>query len=185
MFHQHQRNERLKMFSFINKYLFFILSFNLTLAYALDSDQYQPMHVISDTATYDRNLHTITYIGSVQAEQGSSHLDGDKVIVYQTPDNSNKIQKIEVFGNPAHYNTLPAPDKDRLFVQALKITYNPLDRTVLLEQEAKVQQGGNIFTGPHIWYDMVNGVVRSLAAPGKQRTVMIIEPEKPPVPTKQ
>jgi lipopolysaccharide export system protein LptA len=156
-----------------------ILLLTLTSAYALDSDQYQPLQVTSDTATYDRNQHTITYLGNVQAEQGSSHLDGDKVIVYQVPDNTNKIQKIEIFGNPAHYNTLPAPDKERLYVEALKITYNPNDRTVLLEQQSKVQQAGNIFTGPHIWYDMVNGVVRSLAGPGKQRTVMIIQPEKP------
>lgn len=159
-----------------------IFLFSLAPAYALDSDQYQPLEITSDDATYDRNQHTITYIGGAQgvhAKQGSSNLDGDKVIVYQTPDNTNKIQKIEIFGNPAHYNTLPAPDKERLYVEALKITYDPTNRTVLLEQQAKVNQAGNIFSGPHIWYDMVNGIVRSSAAPGKQRTMMIIQPQKP------
>lgn len=152
----------------------------ITTAWALDSDKYAPMHVISDTATYDRNQHTITYEGSVQMNQGTSHLDGDKVIVYQIPDSNNKIDKIIAFGKPAHYSTLPQANKSRLFVEALKITYNPVKRTVLLEENGRVNQDGNIFTGPHIWYDMVNGVVHSQATTGKQRTEMIIQPQSTP-----
>ncbi len=177
----HHTNRRNKFFFIILRSIFvsILFFFGVNSAHALDSDQYQPLSIVSDDAVYDRNQHTITYTGSVRGEQGSSHIDGDKMIVYQTPGNANKIQKIEIFGNPAHYNTLPAPNKERLYVEALKITYNPLERTVLLEQQAKVIQAGNIFTGPHIWYDMVNGVVRSLATPGKERTMMIIQPQKP------
>lgn len=150
-------------------------------AWALDSDQYQVMHVISNTATYDRNQHTIIYDGAVQMDQGTSHLDGDKVIVYQLPaTNTNKIQKVVALGNPAHYSTLPQPNKARLFVEALKITYDPTSKTVLLEGNGKVTQEGNVFSGPHIWYDMANGVVHSLAAPGKQRTEMVIQPQIAP-----
>ncbi len=148
-------------------------------ALALDSDKYAVMHVISDSATYDRNRHTITYEGKVQVEQGTSHLDGDKVVVYQLPTNGNKIKQVIAYGNPAHYNTLPQPDKSRLYIEALKLTYNPIADTVLLEEKGRVNQEGNIFTGPHIWYDVANGIVHSLAGPGKERTEMIIQPQQP------
>lgn len=147
----------------------------LTPAQALDTDKYQPMKVSSNSATYDRDNHTITYEGNVQAEQGSSHLDGDKLIVYQTEE--NRVKEAVTFGKPAHYDTLPSPDKKRLYVEALKITYNPNDKTVLLEGNGKVTQDGNVFTGSHIWYDMVNGIVRSQPTKTNERTVVIIQPQ--------
>lgn len=151
-------------------------------AAALDTDQYEAMHVVSDTATYDRDHHTITYEGHVQVEQGTSHLDGDKVIIYQMPDDSNKTQQVIAYGQPAHYSTIPQLNKSRLFVEALKITYDPNTKTVLLEDQGRVTQDGNIFSGPHIWYDMVNGVVHSVKGPGNERTEVTIQPQKPAPP---
>lgn len=149
----------------------------LTASWALDSDKYEVMHVISDNATYDRNQHTITYEGTVQVNQGTSHLDGDKMIVYQLA-NGNKIRQIITYGNPAHYNTIPSAGKNRLYVEALKITYDPIKKTVLLEGKGRVNQDGNIFSGPYIWYDMINGMVHSRATKGQQRSEMIIQPQQ-------
>jgi lipopolysaccharide export system protein LptA len=153
----------------------------MTAANALDSDKSAPMHVISNSATYDRNQHIITYDGNVQGDQGSARLDGDKLVVFQNPDDtneSNKIKMLIVYGNPAHYSSLPAPDKGRIYVEAYKITYDPNNKTVLLEDHGRVTQDGNVFSGPHIWYDMVNGVVRSQAIPGKERSEMVIQPQQ-------
>ncbi|MBS0350027.1 MAG: lipopolysaccharide transport periplasmic protein LptA [Proteobacteria bacterium] len=147
-------------------------------AFALETDRLAVMHVVSDTATYDRNQHTITYQGNVQVEQGSSHLDGDKIVIYQSPTNNNQIEKIIAYGQPAHYNTLPQPNNDRMYVEALVITYDPLKKIVTLEGKGRVNQGGNIFSGPHIWYDMINGVVHSSPGQGKERTEMIIQPHQ-------
>jgi lipopolysaccharide export system protein LptA len=162
----------------IKPWLLLMMIFYSGATLALDSDRLAVMHVTSDSATYDRNQHTITYEGNVQIEQGTSHLDGDKVVVYQTPTNTNKIQQLIAYGNPAHYNTIPQDGKSRLYIEATKITYSPIKRTLLLEGNGKVTQDGNIFSGPHIWYDMINGVVHSLAVPGKQRTEMIIQPQE-------
>jgi lipopolysaccharide export system protein LptA len=160
-----------------------LLLTTFTAVWALDTDQNQVMHVLSDSATYNRDDHTITYEGKVQGSQGSAKLDGDKLVVYQMttsqPGDNNNIEKIIVYGNPAHYSTLPNPDKARLFVEALKITYDPQKKTVLLEGHARVNQEGNIFTGPHIWYDMVNGVVHSTSTNNQERTEMIIQPQQP------
>src|SRR5262245_47661658 len=74
---------------------------------ALNSDRSQPIHISASTWTYDRENHIVTYAGNVQANQGTSHLDGDKVVVYTTAD--NKIKKMIAWGTPAHYNTIPTP----------------------------------------------------------------------------
>src|ERR1700677_2465579 len=95
----------------------------LTAASALDTDKYAVMHVVSESATYDRNQNTITYIGHVQGDQGSSKVDGDKMVVYKMPDSGSKIRQVVIYGKPAHYSTLPSPNKSRLYVEALKITY--------------------------------------------------------------
>lgn len=155
-----------------------LLASRLTAAEALDSDKYEDMHIISNTATYDRDQSVIIYEGNVQANQGSSHLDGHKIVLYQMPNDKNKIEKIIAYGKPAHYNTLPNPHKARLYVEALTITYDPNKKTVLLEENALVNQDGNVFSGPHIWYDMANGVVHSLTNSRNERTEMIIQPQK-------
>jgi lipopolysaccharide export system protein LptA len=171
----HHRRNRIRLFYSVTAFLFY-----MTGAWALDSDQYAQMHVISDSAIYNRDERTITYEGSVQAEQGSTHVDGDKIVVYKMANSDNQIERIIAYGNPAHYNTLPGPDKARLYVEALKITYDPNQKTVLLEQKAKVTQEGNSFSGPYIWYDTVRGIVHSKATSGKERTEMIIQPQQPP-----
>lgn len=176
----HNRCLTKHLLGIIHSCLLALLIFYSSATLALDSDRFAVMHITSDSATYDRNQHTITYDGNVQVEQGTSHLDGDKVIVYQTPTNTNKIEQVIAYGNPAHYSTIPQAGKNRLYIEASKITYSPIKRTVLLEGNGKVTQDGNVFSGPHIWYDMINGVVHSLAAPGKQRTEMIIQPQQEP-----
>jgi len=152
-------------------------------AFALDTDQYKEMHVVADSASYDRTHRIITYDGKVQVDQGTSHLDGDHVLVHQLP-TGDKIQQVIAYGKPAHYNTIPAPNKNRLYVEALKITYDPIKKTVLLEGHARVNQDGNIFTGPRIWYDMINGVVHSYAGPAHERTEMVIQPQQKTPPKK-
>jgi lipopolysaccharide export system protein LptA len=156
----------------------------LTAASALDTDKYAVMHVASESATYDRNQNTITYLGHVQGDQGSSKVDGDKMVVYKMPDSGSKIRQVVIYGNPAHYSTLPSANKSRVYVEALKITYDPEKKTVLLEEHGRVNQDGNIFSGPHIWYDMNNEIVHSLAVPGKERTEMIIQPQQNSPPKK-
>ncbi len=155
--------------------ILFLLIFFIPLAWALSTDQSQPLYISSKSATYDREKHIIIYEGNVQAHQGTSNLSGDKLTIYQTP--SNKIDNLVTTGNPAHYDTIPEPNKSRLFVVAQKITYYPDKKIVVLEGNAEVKQENNLFKGPYIWYDMVNGVVHSRTNNPNERTTVIIEPQ--------
>lgn len=159
---------------YLRLFLLIFMLCHLPTAWALDTDKYKPMEIKSHSAVYDRENNTITYEGNVEAQQGSSHLDGDKLIVYR--EGNGQIKQIVIFGKPAHYDTLPAVDKKRIYVQALKITYDPNLKTVLLEDNGKVTQDGNVFLGSHIWYDMINGIVRSQPTKQNERTTVILQP---------
>ncbi len=162
----------------LRRLIIIFISFNIFVnAWALDEDQYQTLHISSVAATYDREHHLTVYEGNVQVEQGTSHLDGDKVTIYQSKDNS--IIKMIANGKPAHYHTIPSPNKNQLFVEALQITYTPQEKIVLLEGAGQVKQEENLFTGPHIWYDMKNGIVHSITNNENERTVVIIQPPPP------
>ncbi len=144
---------------------------------ALSSDQYQSYHISARSMNYNHKSRTITYLGNVHITQGTTTLTGDKVIMYQSP-NSNKITKVVVYGNLAHYSTLPDQKKKKLFAKAKQIYYHPQKKTVLLLGKGRVTQNNNVFTGPHIWYDMDHEVVRSTTQSPQQRTVVIIQPQQ-------
>lgn len=130
-----------------------------TSAWGLPSDAKQPYYITADKAIYDRNQHITTYLGNVQVIQGSSQLLGDKAILYQ--DDKNFITHVVAYGNFAHYSTLPEPGKDRMHALARSIDYNPNSKIVWLIGDGHVSEGGEFFSGPHIWYNMNNGLVRS------------------------
>lgn len=143
---------------------------------ARSSDQYLPYHIQADTIIYNRNLHTTVYQGHVHATQGSTRLTGDKVVVY-TSKTGSKITLIVASGNPAHYSTLPNKKPARLFAEAVTIKYYPLKNQVLLLKKARIAQNHDLFTGPHIWYDMAKQVVVSTSPHGHGRTTVVIEPQ--------
>lgn len=143
---------------------------------ARTNDQYLPYHIQADTIIYNQNLHTTIYQGHVHATQGTPRLTGDKVVVYNSKVN-NKIILIVATGQPAHYTTLPDNQPKRLFTQADTIKYYPLKNQVLLLKRAKVTQDENLFTGPHIWYDISKQVVVSTSPEGHGKTTVVIEPQ--------
>lgn len=147
-----------------------------TTSYALTSDQYLPYYVRATTIIYKNKLHLTIYISNVHAHQGSSQLSGDKVIVYNSA-NGSDILRMVATGHPAHYSTLPDKQSERLYAQAETIEYYPQKNQVLLLKKARVTQKKNVFTGPHIWYDIKQQKVISTNPKGSSETKIVIEPQ--------
>jgi lipopolysaccharide export system protein LptA len=142
---------------------------------ALQSDTSEPCYISSDQITYDHANHTATYIGHVTGHQGTSILDADKLVVLLDP-HTNNIIRLIAYGNPAHYSTIPQAGKSRLYAEAYTINYDVAKQTILLIDHGKVTQDQNIFSGPHIWYDIQKEMVISQSVPGKGKTTVIIQP---------
>ena len=152
-----------------------ILSLNKT--WTLTSDQLQPYHMQADQFIYNYKQHTMFYEGNVHAQQGSTQVTSDNAVVYTSKKN-NIITLIIATGQPAHYSTLPDKGDNRLFAEANTIKYFPQKNQVLLLMNAKVTQGKDLFTGPHIWYDVSKRVVISTNPQGQGETTVVIEPQK-------
>ena len=147
-----------------------------SVGFALSSDQYKPYHIQANTITYDRNLHTTVYLGNVHARQGTTLLTGDRVVVYNDK-TGNTIVRIVDVGRPAKYSALTDQKHKMLHAQASTIDYYPIKHQVLLLKKARVTQDKDVFTGPHIWYDIKNQMVVSTSPGGHGRTTVVIEPQ--------
>ena len=146
--------------------------------WGLSSDHLQPYYVAADTMIYDHTLSLLTYLNKVQITQGTTSLSGDKVIVFVSA-KTHQMLKLVATGNPAKYSTLPDNSKKQFYAEARTIFYDAIAKKVLLKEEARVQQEQNIFTGPIIWYDISNGVVRSSSPNNQNSTVINIQPQSP------
>ena len=145
-------------------------------SFGLSSDQYLPYYVRAHSIIYKRKLHLTIYRGDVHATQGTSTLSGDQVVLYNSTTNHD-IQRVVATGHPAHYATLPDHQQDRLLAQAETIEYYPKTNQVLLLIKARVTQHENVFTGPHIWYDIKNQTVVATNPRGNSHTTIVIEPQ--------
>ncbi len=146
-------------------------------AVAFDLNSDTPISVSADSARLDDSKGEATYTGDVVVTQDQTRLTADRVMLFQ---NQQGVQRIEAFGTPARYKHPAMGDQAGTDAQSLKITYTAKDSQLTLEQEAVIEQAGNVFRGDRIEYDTV---ARIVTAEGSQRdgepqgrVEMIIQP---------
>lgn len=144
-----------------------------SLSQALNSDQQKPAHLTADYVKYDRLNHQSTFTGHVQFQQGTTILTADKILVYDTK--HNKVYKVVATGKRAHYSTLPDAKKFLLHAKANTIVYYPIKEVAMLIGNGEIQQQQNIFSGPHITYNVRQQIITS-TPDQHQRTSIILQP---------
>jgi len=144
-------------------------------AFNLDSDI--PITVNADNARLDDGQGIATYTGDVVMTQGETELTADKVVLYR---DEVGVQRIEATGRPAHYRQPAQEGQGRTDAKALNITYSAPDNLLTFEDEAVIEQGGNLFRGDIIHYDSVKRVVTAEGTAkdnnGNGRVEMVIQP---------
>lgn len=125
---------------------------------ALESDSKQPIHIESNSATYDDNQGTSTYTGNVQVNQGSMQLNADRLVVYI---NKGKIDKIVATGNPARFKQIPRKGGDEIRAKSLRAEYYAGDARLVLIDKAVVWQGKNTYASDRIEYDSKKAIVKA------------------------
>lgn len=145
---------------------------------AMPDDRNQLLQLSADSADLNQQTHRGEYIGRVELDQGSTHLRASKAIT--DGNEQNKLVLATALGdskNQAHFWTQTAIDKPLLHAYADTIRYYPERHVIELIGNARVEQGGNSFSAPKITYDTLAQHVIS-DNNGKQRTTIIIHPEK-------
>ena len=140
----------------------------------------QPLEVRADRADINQSKHIGVYSGAVEFDQGDTHIRADHAVT--KTDKNNKLTEATIYGNSknqAHYWSQPSADKPILHAYADTITYLPNSDNIELIGNAKVQQGNNSFSAPHIIYNIKKQhVVSSKSTNDKRRTKIIFYPQR-------
>ncbi len=127
-------------------------------AVALESDSEQPVHIDSNTASYNDKTGTSVYTGNVETTQGSLHIKSDKLVVYVK---NGDIEKMIFTGKPAKFRQLPGVGKEEIRGQGLTGEYYPAKNKLILIEKAIVFQGTSRSASRLIVYDSKNSLIKA------------------------
>ncbi len=145
-------------------------------ASALSSDRDQPINIRADRVRIDEHKGISEYSGHVELTQGSIVLTADQLTVYQS---QGKLQRIEARGTPARFKQLPDNSRKAIEAYAEQMEYLAGSERLLLTGQARVTQGGNVFSGHTIAYDTRRSTVSARkddSESGGGRVHAIIQP---------
>ena len=125
---------------------------------ALPEDRDQPIRITADQALRDEKQGFTVYSGNVRMDQGSLHIDADKITVYHSAEETDRIV---AEGSPAHLQQRPERDKGLMHANAEVIEYFKAEERVHLSKAARIEQDGAIVTGETIEYFISEQLVRA------------------------
>ena len=138
---------------------------------ALSQDGKKPAYLHADQGTFNQNTGRGIYRGHVKLDQGTTHIDGNKLYTFN--DEQHQLQKAKIYGKPAHYRTIPKLHQQPLFAKANLIIYHPKAHYVELIGKAQANQNGDILNGPILFYYIDKQLVVSPNNPHQQTQIII------------
>ncbi len=125
---------------------------------ALPEDRDQPIRITADQALRDEKQGFTVYSGNVKMDQGTLHIDADKITIYHEQEDADRIV---AEGSPAHLQQQPEPEKPLMHAEARIIEYFKAEDRVQLRQAARIEQAGSVVTGDTIDYFITEQLVRA------------------------
>lgn len=161
-----------------------ILTLLCSTSWAIDSDRSAPIEIQADSAKISEAKQTAIYKGNVELVQGTLKITCDQLTVFNS---SGGVERVEAKGAPAAYSQRMSLDKPPLDAAASTIVYLPAQAQIRLEGNASIKQGGNIFEGQLIEYDLEKQVLMASGSDAnqnspkeKQRVKMTLQPQSTP-----
>lgn len=137
---------------------------------ALQSDHDQPMIAASGSAQLFQASRIGFYRDHVVADQGSTELTANQVIVRW--DEHNQVDSAIALGKPANFSTLPHLNGMRAIAHAQRIEYYPKKNQVILLGDASITQNQDVYHAEKIYYDTVTQVIQTPKQAGQQVTIV-------------
>lgn len=134
-----------------------IVAFSGTVV-GLPDDREQPIRITADQALRDEKQGFTEYTGNVRMDQGSLHIEADKITIYHIGEEADKIV---AEGAPAHMQQQPELDKGLMHARANVIEYYKVEDRVHLRENAQVEQDGSTVAGDTIDYFITEQLVRA------------------------
>ena len=147
-------------------------------AFALQSDKHSPVLIEADQVDISDKSGVSTYTGNVTLTQGSIKIAAESIVVFT---NENKLQRLIATGTPATFRQKPDELSNEVQASAYQVEYTTRSGMLVLQQNAELKQGSNLFRGHKIEYDTINDVMSARSTENnKQRIQAIIQPESLP-----
>jgi lipopolysaccharide export system protein LptA len=127
--------------------------------YATIADNHQPITITSDTLDGDLAKGSTVFSGNVVAVQGQRQLHSNQAYIYF--DQSGQVTNLKALGSPAKTREVIDAKGNQVLGQALIIEYFPVQSLIQYEQQAIIQENGNIFKGNLITYNIDKQIVAS------------------------
>jgi len=125
---------------------------------ALPDDRNQPIHIEADEALRDEKKGFTRYRGHVKMEQGSLHIEADRITVYHRKEEADRIV---AQGSPARLQQQPEADKAPVRASAEIIEYFRSEERVQLRNNASIEQEGSVVNGDSINYYISEQLLRA------------------------
>ncbi|MFT4767968.1 MAG: lipopolysaccharide export system protein LptA [Glaciecola sp.] len=132
------------------------------IATALPDDRLQSIEITATRAVRDERAGFTVYSGDVIMQQGSLHIEADKITIFH---DSEAADRIIAVGDPATLRQQPEIDKGFVTARAGRIVYEKSREWVQLRESAVIEQDGAVVSGESIDYFMAEQRVRADAAP--------------------
>ena len=138
--------------------IFLACSMLTSQAFALKSDQSQPINVESAEQSADLQANKLLFSGDVVATQGSIKLNADKIEV--TRANNGPLKSIIAYGNPVTFEQ--QQDNGRYIkARASTLSYLPEETKIVLQGRASIWQGESKMSGERIEYNISTQKMRA------------------------
>lgn len=143
-------------------------------AWALESDQNQPIEIQADNGTLDQLKQVTVFTGNVIVNQGTIDIRAARIEVVRTPDGN---QLMTATGSPVKFKQQLDDNKGWVNGNAQKVTYQSATGLVTLIEKARVQRDGDVVTGNTITYNTKTEIYTAAgnkAASGTGRRVTVV-----------
>lgn len=149
-------------------------------SFALEQDWQQAVTILSDHAELDRKTGMVMYEGNVTLTQGSLRIEAEQLLLFR---NGDQLERVTARGTPARYEQIISDGDSLTRAHGERIDYMAVQREILIEGNARLEQDGNQFSGEQIRYDMLRDTISAQGGDskpgeeGKQRIKVILQPQ--------
>lgn len=138
---------------------------------ALPTDRDQPIHIESDSYVLNQKAGITTYTGNVVMDQGSIHINADKIVIYTSDE---KVSRVIAIGSPAQFQQKPAEDKAVVVARGNTLNYQVTQDKLSISENAQVEQDGSLISGDKITYNIHRAVVEANSQPNTNTRVKVV-----------
>ena len=120
------------------------------------------------------------YEGNVTLTQGSLRIEAEQLLLFR---NGDQLERVTARGTPARYEQIISDGDSLTRAHGERIDYMAVQREILIEGNARLEQDGNQFSGEQIRYDMLRDTISAQGGDskpgeeGKQRIKVILQPQ--------